>query len=182
MIYYLAPLFIGSVVGWMLYYFMRKYKVFSPQTLVATISAFLGGEGLNFLISFKEKSYPFDLWYLFGVGIGFFVYAIYVGILSILFVNGKIKNIFKFEATASCGINSIQIFEEFEKLEKFIEFEKLLHEWDKHKIDDVVLVKRLNRVNYLKSDYYRDVKSGKVEFDQSLMDRFEDSKAFDEFK
>ena len=40
----LAPFLIGAVVGWLIFYFIRKYERFSPTTLIGTLTAIVGGD------------------------------------------------------------------------------------------------------------------------------------------
>src|SRR5437763_13347707 len=46
---------LGSVVGWTLYYFVRKYSVFSPKMLAATLSAVVGGEALAWIAQLRAS-------------------------------------------------------------------------------------------------------------------------------
>ena len=90
----LAPLLIGAVVGWMIFYFIRRYPKFTPSMLVATIAAILGGDGISSLATMGERfgNRDFHLWYFLGVGISFFLYAIYVLLVAIFYNKGKIKD------------------------------------------------------------------------------------------
>lgn len=94
MIDHLAPLLIGAVVGWMIFYFIRRYKKFTPSMLVATIAAILGGDGISSLATMGERfgNRDFHLWYLAGVAVGFFLYAIYVLLIAVFVNKGKIKD------------------------------------------------------------------------------------------
>lgn len=93
MIEILAPLFIGIVVGWVVFYFIRRYKKFSPSMLVATIAAIIGGDGISSLATMGERfgSRDFHLWYFIGVAAGFFLYGIYLLLVAIFYNRGRIK-------------------------------------------------------------------------------------------
>ena len=90
----LSPFLIGSVVGWIIFYFIRRYPKFTPSMLVATIAAILGGDGISSLATMGERfgNRDFHLWYLAGVAVGFFMYAVYVLLIAIFVDKGKIKN------------------------------------------------------------------------------------------
>lgn len=99
MLEYIAPLSVGAVVGWLIFYFIRRYNKFTPSMLVATIAAILGGDGISSLALMGERfgSRDFHLWYLAGVAAGFFVYGIYVLLVSIFYNRGKIRDKGKFD-------------------------------------------------------------------------------------
>lgn len=103
----LAPLLIGAVVGWMIFYFIRRYRKFTPSMLVATIVAILGGDGISSLATMGERfgNRDFHLWYFLGVGISFFLYAIYVLLVAIFYNKGKIKDQEKLERFLNEKIN-----------------------------------------------------------------------------
>jgi hypothetical protein len=84
----LGPMLLGMVVGWLLYYFIRQYRVFSPQTLSTTIAAFLGGIIVRYFSQSPEGAIL--AFYSLGVGIGFFLYAAYLGFLLNLLYDEKI--------------------------------------------------------------------------------------------
>lgn len=90
----IAPLLIGAVVGWILFYFIRRYPKFTPSMLVATLAAIFGGDGISSLATIGERfgNRDFHLWYLVGVAAGFFLYALYVLLIAIFADKGKIKN------------------------------------------------------------------------------------------
>lgn len=90
----IAPLLIGAVVGWMIFYFIRRYRKFTPSMLVATIAAILGGDGISSLATMGERfgNRNFHLWYLAGVAVGFFLYAVYVLLIAVFVNKGKIKD------------------------------------------------------------------------------------------
>lgn len=95
----LAPLLIGAVAGWIIFYFIRRYKKFTPSMLVATLAALAGGDGISSLTVMGERfgNQSFHLWYFIGVGISFFLYAIYVLLIAIFYNKGKIKDKEKLE-------------------------------------------------------------------------------------
>lgn len=90
----LAPLLIGAVVGWTVFYFIRRYRKFTPAMLVATLAALVGGDGISSLATIGERfgNRDFHLWYFTGVGISFFLYALYILLIAIFYNKGKIKD------------------------------------------------------------------------------------------
>ena len=90
----IAPFSIGAVVGWLIFYFIRRYKSFTPSMLVATIAAILGGDGISSLATMGERfgHRDFHLWYFIGIGISFFLYALYILLIAIFYNKGKIKD------------------------------------------------------------------------------------------
>jgi hypothetical protein len=77
----LGPILAGAVIGWTVYYFMRQFALFSPASLTATIAAFAGGPLLK---HFNPDAPGIQSHYFFGLGLGFFAYALYLGILLLL--------------------------------------------------------------------------------------------------
>ena len=67
--------------------------------LVATIAAILGGDGISSLATMGERfgNRDFHLWYLAGVGTGFFLYGIYVLLVAIFHHRGRISEKDKFD-------------------------------------------------------------------------------------
>ena len=95
----LAPLLIGAVAGWIIFYFIRRYKKFTPSMLMATLAAIVGGDGISSLAMMGERfgNHSFHLWYFTGIGVSFFLYAIYVLLIAIFYNKGKIKDKEKLE-------------------------------------------------------------------------------------
>jgi signal transduction histidine kinase len=124
---------LGAAVGWMLYYFIRRYKLFSPQSLAATLSAILGGEGLAWLAHLRGGGENRDLQYFTGLGVGFFIYSLYAGFCAWLFAAGIIRTPFKFEIAVGCGAGNMKDLGEIEEL---IEFEEKARQWLARDIND----------------------------------------------
>lgn len=99
MIENIAPLSIGAVVGWIIFYFLRRYRKFTPTMLVGTLAAIIGGDGISSLATMGERfgNRDFHLWYFTGVAIGFFLYGVYVLLVAIFYNRGKITDKDKFD-------------------------------------------------------------------------------------
>lgn len=80
-----APLLTGVVVGWIIFYFIRRYREFTPAALIGTLAALIGGDVLAFLIAMRDTftEADFHLWYFVGAVAGFFLYGIYVLLVMI---------------------------------------------------------------------------------------------------
>ena len=69
----------GAVIGWLVVYFVRKYKKYNPKVLRDTIVLFLGGGCMDLLLSLIDKQtalYAFAA-YLIGIATTFFLHWIY---------------------------------------------------------------------------------------------------------
>lgn len=81
---FIAMFLFGSVIGWLVVYFVRKYKEYTPKVLRDTALLFLGGVCLETLLAFMDK----DLWiialmaYVIGTAAGFFIHWIYQLIIA----------------------------------------------------------------------------------------------------
>lgn len=93
MLEHLAPFLIGAVVGWMFFYFIRKYEPFRPTTMIGTLAAIVSGAVIAFLLTMRDRFSVVDshLCYFIGIGVSFFFYAIYILVINILFNHEKIK-------------------------------------------------------------------------------------------
>jgi len=93
----LAPYFFGALVGFIAFYFIRKYKDFSSKSLKAT----LGVMALNFILPSIMVFFDADFLYryLIGVSVGVLLYLIYLIILKKFKEKGWILD---FEGYASC--------------------------------------------------------------------------------
>ena len=174
MINAIGPISIGIVVGWMLYYFMRMYRLFSPKTLVATLTAIAGGPVLTFLEKLTSGgAVPVNigLFYFFGVAIGFFGYAIYAGVISLMFVFGKIKSRPKYNIAIGCGAG---LQEDFDFVDRLYEFEALVKDWRAGKYADHDLKKLLPALEFTRRDYLRAKREEMTfEFEHGCLEAFE---------
>lgn len=65
---------LGAVIGWLVVYFVRKYKEYNPKVLRDSMVLLLGGGCMDFLLSLIDKQvalYAFAA-YLIGLAIAFF--------------------------------------------------------------------------------------------------------------
>jgi hypothetical protein len=175
MINAIGPIAIGMVVGWMLYFFMRMYRLFSPKTLAATLTALAGGPVLNLLEKFTNNDNAathVGLYYFVGVAIGFFAYAIYAGVLSIMFALGKIKNRPKFEIAIGCGAG---VNEKLDLVDRLTVFENVVKDWYEGKYTDEEFKMMLSSLEFSRRDYFQVKRDDDFEFDieSSYLEKFE---------
>jgi hypothetical protein len=119
-------LLLGAAIGWLLYFFMRKYRVFSPKSLGATLSAVLGGEALAWLSHLRGGSTEVELQYFTGLGAGFFAYALYAGMCSWLYAVGVIPSQIKFQIAVACGAG---VNDDLDEMEDLMAFEEKANEF-----------------------------------------------------
>lgn len=167
-----GPVAIGMVVGWMLYYFIRLYRLFSPKTLAATLTAIAGGPVLTYLQKLASggvADQQIGLWYFLGVGLGFFLYAIYVGVLALMFAFGKIKTRPRFDVAAGCGAGISE--ELFDEIERSYRFEEVLKDWHEGITPDDDFKGMLPTLDFSQREYYQSKKA----FDVQHVSRFDSS-------
>ena len=100
----LAPYLFGALVGFIAFYFIRKYKDYTPQSLKFT----LGIMALNFILpsimAFIDVEFLYR--YLIGVAVGVLIYLIYLISIMRFKEKGWISN---FEGYASCGMDDDEL-------------------------------------------------------------------------
>lgn len=153
MLAFLAPFLTGAVVGWMIFYFVRKYDRFTPKTLLGTLSALFGGDVTAFLLTLSEKfSEPlFHLRYFAGAGSGFFLYAVYLLIVNILYNRGKIRDKGAYSRLTAGETSTLERLRQTEAAVD--EFEGWLQRWYGGEISDEALADALKRVSLTREDY-----------------------------
>jgi hypothetical protein len=93
----LGPFVLGAAIGWLLYYFVRQFKIFTPRVLASAVGAILAGPFLKFITGGQEGDHV--LWsYFLGIGVGFFLYALWLGFLLLAvhsgWLDGKLFDMF----------------------------------------------------------------------------------------
>lgn len=142
----LGPLCLGAMIGWSMYYFMRQYRLFNPKVLAGTVAAILGAPLLKFVGGVAGDE--MQVAYLAGLGIGFFAYALYLGILLFLKHRGIIKDRSEFDLAAGCGAG---IRHEIEMSEITL----AARSWSRGEISDLELREIVQRVSLTHQDYER---------------------------
>ena len=81
---FIAFFLLGAVVGWLVVYFVRKYKDYTPRVLRDTAFLFFGGVCLDSFLALMDS----ELWlvslmsYIIGLAVAFFVHWIYQLIIA----------------------------------------------------------------------------------------------------
>lgn len=76
---FIAFFLLGSVVGWLVVYFVRKYKDYAPRVLRDTALLFFGGACLDLFLALMDKELCLVslMAYVIGATVAFFVHWIY---------------------------------------------------------------------------------------------------------
>ena len=98
----------GSVIGWIVTYYMRRFRDFSPWSLVKTVSVFVGGVGFTSLTFLTGCSIGVMsiMYYFLGTAVGFFFHWIYQLVVSFSF-KAKFSNAWEqYALFSSCSLSN----------------------------------------------------------------------------
>lgn len=98
---------LGAVIGWLVVYFVRKYKEHNPKGLRDTIMLFLGGGCLDLLLSLIDKKvaiYAFTA-YIIGFATAFFLHWIYQLIVAKITAPKFMDPRSKYELFSGCNLS-----------------------------------------------------------------------------
>lgn len=101
---------LGAVIGWLVVYFVRKYKDHNPKGLRDTIMLFLGGGCLDLLLSLIDKQvaiYAFTA-YIIGFAIAFFLHWIYQLIVAKITAPQFMDPRSKYELFSGCSLSDTE--------------------------------------------------------------------------
>lgn len=104
---FIAMFLFGAVIGWLVVYFVRKYKEYNPKVLKDTALLFLGGVCLDSLFAFMDKT----LWltavmaYIIGFAAAFFVHWIYQLIVAKIMAPKFMDARSKYNLFAGCSLS-----------------------------------------------------------------------------
>lgn len=104
---FIALFLLGAVIGWLVVYFVRKYKEHSPKALRDTIVLFLGGGCMDLLLSLIDKQtalYAFAA-YLMGFGTAFFLHWIYQFIVAKITAPNFLSPRSKYDLFSGCNLS-----------------------------------------------------------------------------
>ena len=97
----------GAVIGWLVVYFVRKYKKYNPKVLRDTIVLFLGGGCMDLLLSLIDKQtalYAFAA-YLIGIATTFILHWIYQFIVAKITAPKFMDPRSKYELFSGCNLS-----------------------------------------------------------------------------
>lgn len=97
----------GAVIGWLVVYFVRKYKEYNPKVLRDSMVLLLGGGCMDFLLSLIDKQvalYAFAA-YLIGLATAFFLHWIYQLIVAKITAPKFMDPRSKYELFSGCNLS-----------------------------------------------------------------------------
>lgn len=100
----------GATVGWLIVYFVRKYKEHNPKGLRETIVLFLGGGCMELFLSLIDKQvalYAFAA-YLIGLATAFFLHWIYQFIVAKITAPKFMDPRSKYELFSGCSLSDTE--------------------------------------------------------------------------
>jgi hypothetical protein len=100
-IIFISVFLFGAVIGWLVVYFVRKYKDYNSKVFRDTIMLFLGGGCMEILLSLIDKETALCAFaaYLIGLSTAFFLHWIYQ--FSVINVLHELSNFFVCEYEVS---------------------------------------------------------------------------------
>ena len=101
---------LGAVIGWLVVYFVRKYKNHNPKGLRDTIMLFLGGGCLDLLLSLIDKQVALNAFsaYIFGFATAFFLHWIYQLIVAKITAPKFMDPRSKYELFSGCSLSDTE--------------------------------------------------------------------------
>lgn len=101
---------LGAVIGWLVVYFVRKYKDHNPKGLRDTIMLFLGGGCLDLLLSLIDKQVALDAFtaYIIGFATAFFLHWIYQLIVAKITAPQFMDPRSKYELFSGCSLSDTE--------------------------------------------------------------------------
>ncbi len=101
---------LGAVIGWLVVYFVRKYKDHNPKGLRDTIMLFLGGGCLDLLLSLIDRQVAIDAFtaYIIGFATAFFLHWIYQFIVAKITAPKFMDPRSKYELFSGCNLSDTE--------------------------------------------------------------------------
>lgn len=115
-----APILFGAVIGWMVAFFIRKYRTHSDNSLSNTAIVFGSGcifSGLSFFYD-KPTGTLVMLYYALGCAIGFFAFWIFQLIVSFAFKSKFTRTFDLYSLFSSCNVEMSEAIQKYSKLEQ----------------------------------------------------------------
>ena len=104
---FVSVFLLGAVIGWLVVYFVRKYKEYNPKVLRDSMVLLLGGGCMDFLLSLIDKQvalYAFAA-YLIGLATAFFLHWIYQLIVAKITAPQFVDPRCKYELFSGCSLS-----------------------------------------------------------------------------
>ena len=109
-IVFISVFLFGSVIGWLVVYFVRKYKDYNPKALRDSLLLFLGGGCMELLLTLIDKHaalYAFAA-YLIGLAIAFFLHWIFQLIVAKITAPKFMDPRSKYELFSGCSLSDTE--------------------------------------------------------------------------
>ena len=107
---FVSVFLLGAVIGWLVVYFVRKYKKYNPKVLRDSMVLLLGGGCMDFLLSLIDKQvaiYAFAA-YLIGLFTAFFLHWIYQFIVAKITAPKFMDPRSKYELFSGCSLSDTE--------------------------------------------------------------------------
>ena len=107
---FVSVFLLGAVIGWLMVYFVRKYKKYNPKVLRDSMVLLLGGGCMDFLLSLIDKQvalYAFAA-YLIGLATAFFLHWIYQLIVAKITAPKFMDPRSKYELFSGCSLSDTE--------------------------------------------------------------------------
>lgn len=107
---FVSVFLLGAVIGWLVVYFVRKYKKYNPKVLRDSMALLLGGGCMDFLLSLIDKQvalYAFAA-YLIGLATAFFLHWIYQLIVAKITAPKFMDPRSKYELFSGCSLSDTE--------------------------------------------------------------------------
>lgn len=107
---FVSVFLLGAVIGWLMVYFVRKYKEYNPKVLRDSMVLLLGGGCMDFLLSLIDKQaalYAFAA-YLIGLATAFFLHWIYQLIVAKITAPKFMDPRSKYELFSGCSLSDTE--------------------------------------------------------------------------
>ena len=107
---FVSVFLLGAVIGWLVVYFVRKYKKYNPKVLRDSMVLLLGGGCMDFLLSLIDKQvalYAFAA-YLIGLATAFFLHWIYQLIVAKITAPKFMDPRSKYELFSGCSLSDTE--------------------------------------------------------------------------
>ncbi len=109
-IVFISVFLFGAVIGWLVVYFVRKYKDYNPKALRDSLLLFLGGGCMELLLTLIDKQaalYAFAA-YLIGLAIAFFLHWIFQLIVAKITAPKFMDPRSKYELFSGCSLSDTE--------------------------------------------------------------------------
>lgn len=160
-----SPLLFGMVIGWIIFYFVRKYEKFNAAQLAQTTGVLIGGDVLIFLgfILSKTGNNTFHLWYILGLSCGFILHLIYQGIISMIYTKKFFNHRTNYHLMAGCNISEKEKEECYQLSRKAVKLNTCFNNWQKNKITEEEFITYLKTSNISQDEYNRMIDENQIE-------------------